>query len=263
MANEPLNQKVETKAEPQVQKPVEQPKVEQQPEVKVDEDEAFINSLLEEVDTEEQSNKLTPEEQLLKNKNAELARKRRAAELAVAQGTKPVEEKVEGSTIQQPTPQTTQEEAKKPEEKVQEAPKEEPKVEQPQQVDVNALGKQLVEFKSKYPDIDLAQLDNDKAFKKFIDGKLLGKKDFIKLYEEYVELKAEITGSEVQVVRNNYQKSQSSSGKATGSVDVSSEVFSEEELRRVASRLPFMSTKEAAKIEAKLKKSIAYYESKK
>lgn len=261
MANEPLNQKVETKAEPQVQKPVEQPKVEAP---KVDEDEQFINSLLEDVGTEAQSGTITPEQQRLINKNAEEARKRRAAEAAAAQGSQVVETKVEGSTIQQPTPtaQPTEQpkvEAPKPEEK----PKEEPKVENQQKVDVNALGKQLVDFKAKYPDIDLATLDGDKAFKKFIDGKLLGKKDFTTLYEEYVELKAEITGKEVKVVQTNYQKAQSSTGKSTGSVDISTEVYSEEELRRIALKLPFMSAKDAAKIEGKLKKSIAFYESKK
>jgi hypothetical protein len=40
-------------------------------------------------------------------------------------------------------------------------------------------------------------------------------------------------------------------------------VFSEEELRKISSRLPFMNQKEALKIEEKLKKSIAYYDSKK
>lgn len=213
-----------------------------QPVVEQDEDEEFINSLLEGADTEEEENE---EEKRRKNKDAEEARKRRAAEAKAK-----VEPKVdEVKTEQQVEPQPEV----KPEQKVE--------VETPNQ-DVNRLGEQLVQFKSKYPDLDLAQLDADKAFKKFIDGKLLGKKDFTKLYEEYVELKAEITGVEQNVVRNNYQKAKSSSGSSIAPIEASGEIYSEEELKKIAKRLPFMQPSEANQVEVKLRKSIAYYEGK-
>ena len=245
MANEKDTEKV-------VQKPAEvKPEVTQEPKVeakvveKLDDDEEFINSLLEDVDTEKEVED-NEEQQRQKNKDAEEARKRRAAEAKA----KADEEAAKKAELQAKVVAT---EPAKPEEQVKPQP----------QPDVNKLGQQLVDFKTKYPDIDLSQLDGDKAFKKFIDGKLLGKKDFTNLYEEYVELKAEITGVEQKVVRNNYQKAQSSSGSSISPVANRGEVFSEEELRKVASRLPTMNPKEAAKIEEKLKKSIAYYESKK
>jgi hypothetical protein len=91
---------------------------------------------------------------------------------------------------------------------------------------------------------------------------LLGKKDFTKLYEEYVELKSEITGVELNIVRNNYQKAQSSSGSSIAPIEASGEIYSEEELRKIAKRLPFMQPSEANQVEVKLRKSIAYYEGK-
>ena len=245
MATENIKPTVEEK---KVETPVEQPKEKvEAPKPTVDEDEEFINSLLEDVDTEEKE-ELTEEQKRQKNKDAEEARKRRAAEAkakADAEAAKQAELQAKVTVTEEQKP------------KVEEKPVEKP------QTDVNRLGEQLVDFKSKYPDVDLAQLDNDKTFKKFIDGKLLGKKDFTKLYEEYVELKAEITGTEIKAVQTNYQKAKSSSGSSVSPVSSSAEVFSEEELRRVAARLPTMNPREAAKIEEKLRKSIAYYDSKK
>lgn len=234
MANEGDNDKVITKeAEPT------EPELEEED---GEDDDEFINSLLEDVDTEEEQDK-QDEEQRRKNKDAEEARKRRAAEAKAKAEAKP--QQPVASSEEKPVVEET------------------PKQEEPNEPDVNRLGQQLVDFKAKYPEVDLANLDNDKAFKKFIDGKLLGKKDFTKLYEEYVELKSEITGVELKTVQSNYQKAQSSSGSSISPIVNPSEVFSEEELRKVSQRLPFMSPKEAASIEAKLKKSIAYYEGKK
>jgi hypothetical protein len=188
----------------------------------------------------EEKPKLT-EEQLRKNKNAEEARKRREAEAKAAK-TEAVE---------------TTEEAKKPAETEEQPASEEaapdPKVEQ-----VNKLGEQLVQFKQKYPDVDLAQLDGDKAFKRFIDGRVLGKKDFTTLYEEYQEFRSEM-GLTVQQ-QNNQIKSQASTGSPTSSATSGADVFSQDEMRRISERLPFMSPREAAKIEQKLKRSIQYYD---
>jgi len=232
--------KVETPKE-EVKEKVETPKTSTE-----NEDEDFINSLLEDVDTQEKQDE-NDEEQRRKNKDAEEARKRRAAEAKAKADAEAAKQAELQAKVAEPA------EAK---------PVEEKPVEQPKQ-DVNKLGQQLVDFKSKYPEIDLAQLDGDKAFKKYIDGKLLGKKDFTALYEEYVELKSEITGVEQKVIKTNYQKAQSSSGSSVSPVANRGEVFSEEELRKIASRLPTMNPKEAAKIEEKLKKSIAYYDSNK
>jgi hypothetical protein len=188
----------------------------------------------------EEKPKLT-EEQLRKNKNAEEARKRREAEAKAAKQEAVV----------------PPEEAKKPAETEAQPASEEaapdPKVEQ-----VNKLGEQLVQFKQKYPDVDLAQLDGDKAFKRFIDGRILGKKDFTTLYEEYQEFRSEM-GLTVQQ-QNNQIKSQASTGSPTSSATSGADVFSQDEMRRISERLPFMSPKEAAKIEQKLKRSIQYYD---
>jgi hypothetical protein len=251
MATEQEQPKVEEK---KVETPVEQPKAKvEAPKPVVDEDEEFINSLLEDVGSEK-TVELTEEQQRQKNKDAEEARKRKAAEAkakADAEAAKQAELQAKVTTTEQTQPEQ------------QVKPQETTKPQQNNAENVNQLGQQLVEFKSKYPDIDLAQLDGDKAFKKFIDGKLLGKKHFTKLYEEYVELKAEITGTEAKVIQTKYQKANSSSGSSVSAASTSSEVFSEEELRKVAARLPTMNPKEAAKIEEKLKKTIAFYDSKK
>lgn len=218
------------------------------------EDEEFINSLLGANDDEEEAKK-AEEAQRLKNKNAEEARKRREAEAkaAKAQEEEPKEEE----------PQ--EEEAVETKEEVEEEVKEEPKVEakeEPKEENVNKLGKQLVSFKNKYPQVDLEQLDQDKAFKRYIDGKLLGTKDFTKLYEEFVEMKAEIQGVESNTIQRNYIKAQSSSGTSTSTNATAGDVFSEEELRKLSQRIPVMNPKDVAKLEEKLKRSIAYYEKK-
>jgi hypothetical protein len=194
-----------------------------------------------EVPKVEEKPKLT-EEQLRKNKNAEEARKRREAEAKA----------VKTETVA-PT-----EEAKKPAEPIVEPASEkpaDPKVEQ-----VNKLGEQLVQFKQKYPDVDLAKLDGDKAFKRFIDGRVLGKKDFTTLYEEYQEFRSEM-GVTVQQ-QNNQIKSQAATGSSVSSVADVNDVFSEDELRKLSERLPFMNPKEASKIDGKLQRSIRYYEKK-
>lgn len=207
----------------------------------VQDDEQFINSLLG-TDEEAEEAAKAEEAQRIKNKNAEEARKRREAE-AKLQAEEAVEE----------TPVETQQEQPKVEEVKKEPVKES---------NVNRLGEQLVEFKRKYPDIDLAQLDEDRAFKRYIDGKLLGSKDFTALYEEFLEFKAEISGVETQAVQRNYIKAQSSSGSSTSTSTTTGDIFSEEELRQLSGRLPLMNPKDAAKIEEKLKRSIAYYDKK-
>lgn len=207
-----------------------------------DSDEQFINSLLG-TDEPEDEAAAAEEAQRIKNKNAEEARKRREAE-AKAQA------EAEASAVEE-TPQEVKEE-----------PKVEEAAEKPKETNVNRLGEQLVEFKRKYPDIELQQLDEDKAFKRFIDGKLLGSKDFTALYEEFIDFKAELTGVETQAIQRNYIKAQSSSGSSTSTSTTTGDVFSEEEMRQLSARIPVMNPRDVAKIEEKLKRSIAYYDKK-
>jgi hypothetical protein len=145
----------------------------------LDEDEQFINSLLHVEDEEEEERKVQ-EAQRIKNKNAEEARKRREAEAKLAKDEEPEDD------LEEEASEEVQEE--KVEAQVVKTQVEEVKT-KPKEDNVNRLGKQLVSFKQKYPEIDLEQLDQDKAFKRYIDGKLLGSKDFASLYEDFVEMK--------------------------------------------------------------------------
>lgn len=207
-------------------------------------DEEFINSLL---GTDDEEDEKAEEALRIKNKNAEEARKRREAE-AKAQAE---QQKVEDAKVEE-TPKV--EEAKQ--EQVEEVK------EQPKKQDVNRLGEQLVEFKKKYPEIDLQELDNDRTFKRYIDGKLLGSRDFTALYEEFVEFKADLSGVETQAIQRNYIKAQSSSGSSTSTSTTTGDIFSEEEMKQLSSRLPLMNPKDISKVEEKLKRSIAYYDKK-
>lgn len=209
-------------------------------------DEQFINSLLG-TDEPEGEAAAAEEAQRIKNKNAEEARKRREAEAKAQAEAQPVEE----APAQEETAQEVKEE-----------PKVEEAAEKPKENNVNRLGEQLVEFKRKYPDIELQQLDEDKAFKRFIDGKLLGSKDFTALYEEFIDFKAELTGVESQTIQRNYIKAQSSSGSSTSTSTTTGDIYSEEEMRQLSGRIPLMNPRDVAKIEEKLKRSIAYYDKK-
>jgi hypothetical protein len=215
--------------------------------VKEPTDEEYFSDLLQNDDDLKKVPTPPSEEQLRKNKDAEEARKRREAEAKQ-------KKEAEAKPVEQP------EVAKKPAEPVVQPesvkPAEDPKAQQ-----VNKLGEQLVQFKQKFPDVDLAQLDQDKSFKRFIDGKLLGKKDFSTLYQEYQEFKNEMLG--VQQANNNAVKSQASTGSSVSTANVGNDVYSEDELRRISEKLPFMSPREAAKVESKLKRSIQFYDNKK
>jgi hypothetical protein len=207
-------------------------------------DEEFINSLL---GTDDEEDEKAEEAIRIKNKNAEEARKRRESEAK----TQAEQQQVEDAKVEE-TPKV--EEAKK-------EPVEEVK-EQPKKQDVNRLGEQLVEFKKKYPEIDLQELDNDRTFKRYIDGKLLGSRDFTALYEEFIEFKADLSGVETQAIQRNYIKAQSSSGSSTSTSTTTGDIFSEEEMKQLSGRLPLMNPKDLSKVEEKLKRSIAYYDKK-
>lgn len=207
-------------------------------------DDEFIESLLGKDDDE-----LDEEEKRRKNKDAEEARKRREAK---AKEKKEEEER----KAKEEADKKAKEDAKAKEEEDKAKAKEEERADK-----VNTLGEQLVNFKTKHPDVDIAELDKDKAFKTFIDGKLLGKKDFTQLYEEYIEFRSDISGVGKEDVEKNFRKAQSSSGSSRqGSDNLQGEIYTQEEMKRIADRLPFMSQQEAEKVGEKLDKSIAYYE---
>jgi len=131
----------------------------------------------------------------------------------------------------------------------------------------NELGRQLVDFKKKYPDVDLAALDNDKRFARFIEGKLLGKKDFTQLYEEYVDFVKEIGGTAgIDIQKEHMLKERSSSGSSRSSggyVSGDTDVYSERDLEKIAARIPFMTEREVMQVLPKFEKSIEFYKNKK
>ena len=75
-------------------------------------------------------------------------------------------------------------------------------------------------------------------------------------------MKAEISGVEQEVIRKNHKKANSGSGSSKGGGTTPAAIYSEEELRKVSAKLPFMSRKDAAKVEERISKSIAYYDKK-
>lgn len=214
-------------------------------------DESFFQDLLDGFDDEEEENDDSSDQQTekekeeqaeserIKNKNAEEARKRREAE---AKAKKEAEEKAK---------REAEEKAKKKETR---------------ESNEEKLGKQLLEFTKKYPDVDLRELDNDPNFKRFIDGKLLGKKDFIELYEDFTALKKNLSGkSQEEIERDYYKKSRSAVGSlGTGASATNvGDIYSEDELEKLAARLPLMNDAEAEKIMEKFQKSIDFYSKKK
>lgn len=183
-----------------------------------------------EEETEEEKNKRSQ-----KNKDAEEARKRREAE---AKAKKALEQK-------KAKEKEDAEKAKSAKEK-----------------QTETLGKQLEDFKKDYPDVDLKALDSDKSFKKFIDGKLLGRKDFKGLYKDYLEFRSELTGKSEDELESDYRvKAQASSGSTTSKQDTgpNEDVYSEQEYNDIVAKLPFMLPEEAEKVLDKLDRSTKYY----
>jgi len=219
-------------------------------------DESFFQDLLDGFDDDEDeenddsSDQQTKKEkqaesERIKNKNAEEARKRREAE---EKAKKEAEEKAK---------KEAEEKAKLESEK---------KKKETRESNEEKLGKQLLEFTKKYPDIELRELDNDPNFKKFIDGQLLGKKHFIELYEDFTALKKNLSGkSQEEIERDYHKKSRSavgSLGTGASATDVG-DIYSEDELEKLAAKLPLMNDAEADKIMAKFQKSIDFYSKKK
>jgi len=123
------------------------------------------------------------------------------------------------------------------------------------------LGEQLSNFKKEMPEVDLKELDNDKSFKKYINGKLLGKQTFIELYKEYLEVKSDLSGKTKDEIQTNYQKkAQASSGSSKANAETNpASVYSEEEYNKIMARLPYMSDEESTKVMEKFDRTTKHY----
>lgn len=181
-------------------------------------------------DSEVEEKELSEEEQREKNKNAEEARKRRAKE---------AREKEEEEARQE------KEERKK----------------EFEETNVNKLGEQLSEFTKAYPNVDLAKLDSDENFKNYIDGKLLGRKDFTELYEDYIDLMSSVSDSEEVKLRHQI-KSQASSGTTHSSGEGVPEIYSEEDFNKLVERMPTMKQSEIDSVWEKFQNSLKFYKKK-
>lgn len=240
--------------------PEEEAEAQKQADAEKNSDDTFINDLLNPVSGNEEEE--TEEQKRQKNKNAEEARKRREAE-AKAKADSESKAKAEAESKAKADKEAADAKAKSDKEAADKKAAEDAerkKEDDAQKEKVNVLGAQLVDFKAKYPDVDLAELDKDRSFKTFIDGKLLGKKDFTKLYEDYLDMKSEISGADKNESAKNYQKANSSSGSSKTNSIAPSDVYSEEELKSVSEKLPYMSAKDASKVSGKIEASIAYYD---
>jgi len=216
----------------------------------VDEEQDFFKDVLDEPEVEEEEKLVVEGEETeqqkkdrsQKNIDAEAKRKRLEAE---AKAQKALEEK------------KAKEEAEAKKQKEAEDKQKEAKDKQ-----LGSLGKQLDEFKKDFPDVDLKELDNDKSFKKYINGKLLGKQHFTDLYKEYLEVRSELSGKSKEEVETNYKKkADSSSGSSTPKAETNpNDVYSEEEYNKIIAKLPYMSDAETKKVMAKFDKSTKFYQ---
>lgn len=215
------------------------------------EDLDFINSLLttpEDEHAQHKEEQVPPqpsEEELLKKKNAEEAQKRRdreAKEKAEAEAKAKAEEEAKAKA--------EEEERKKAEE---ERAKSESASKQDSQVIL--LAKQIADFKVKHPEIDLTKLQKDADFTEYISGKILGKKNFNDLYEDYVGFVSRVGGKlPEEVMKNAFKASSGSSSKGAGNTGV----YSLEELNKKARHYSSLSTEEREKYH----RSIAYHDKK-
>lgn len=231
------------------------------------EDLDFINSLLTPTEDENAQNKegqVPPqpsEEELLKKKNAEEAQKRRdreAKEKAEAEAKAKAEEEAKAKAEAEAKEKAEAEaKAKAEEEERKKAEEERAKSESASKQDsqVVLLAKQIADFKVKHPEIDLAKLQKDADFTEYISGKILGKKNFNDLYEDYVGFVSRVGGKlPEEVMKNAFKASSGSSLKGAGNADI----YSLDELNKKARHYASLSTEERAKYH----RSIAYHDKK-
>lgn len=206
--------------------------------------------------------KAQKEEERKKNKDAEEARKRREAE-AKAKAEEEAKAKAKAEEEAKAKAKAEEEAKAKAEAEKNKTKTESKNVKQTSDAS-KKLGEELVEFKKKHSEVDLVELDKDAKFKKYISGKLLGKQNFTQLYEEYIELRSEFSGKSQEELRKEYErKAQSGSGSSKSNESiVPNDVFTEQELRDIARKMPFMKQKDVDKIDEKIKRSVAFHNKK-
>lgn len=221
----------------------------------------FINSLLNpepepEPETEtELTEAEKAEAEALKKKNAEEAQKRREREAKekAEKETRELEEKAKAEAkakAEQEAKQKTEEETRAKSES-----------EKQRENQVTELAKQIADFRIKNPEIDIEKLQKDTNFTEYLSGKLLGKKTFTELFESYNAFVNRIGGvsPKEQYSKNADKPSSKSANKGT---TLPEDVYTEEEMERIARKMPFMSRQELEKINEKLNRSMAYYNKK-
>ncbi len=216
----------------------------------VDEEQDFFKDVLddpeveeaEKLDAEGDETKEQKKDRPQKNIDAEAKRKRLEAEAKAQKALEEKKAKEEAEAQKQKEAEDKQREAREKQ--------------------LSSLGKQLDEFKTDFPDVDLKELDKDKSFKRYIDGKLLGKKHFTDLYKEYLEMRSELSGKSKEEVERNYRKkAESSSGSSVPKSETNpNDVYSEEEYNQIIAKLPYMSDAEVGKVMEKFDRSTKYYQ---
>lgn len=216
-----------------------------------EEDNEFLRSL-EEIDNQEKGDEPNDEDEeakaealRIKNKNAEEARKRRESE-AKAKAKAEAESKAK------------EEEAKKAKEESQVEDEESKEITPQQQV------KDLI---TKYPALDLGELDKNENFQEYLQGKWVkGGKNITEIYEAYLSYEARLTKQDKADVEKQYQKKSTpslkgSSGGNGGTTKVE-DVYTKEELESLSAKMPYMNPKQYASIEEKYERSIKYHRKK-
>lgn len=204
-----------------------------------DDDNEFLKSL-EEIDDEEKGDEPNEEAKAealrIKNKNAEEARKRRESEAKAKAKAK-------------------EEEANKAKEESQ-VEDEELKEITPQQ--------QVKDLITKYPNLDLGELDNNENFQEYLQGKWVkGGKSITEIYEAYLGYEARLTKQDKAEVEKQYQKKSTpslrGSNGGTGGTTKVEDVYTREELESLSVKMPYMNPKQYASIEEKYERSIKYH----
>ena len=158
------------------------------------------------------------QEQLQKNKNAEEARKRREQK-----------QKLEKQQAMQET-------------------------EQSEESEQESILKQVEDLKTKYPEVEVEKLNNDKDFVEYIDGRWgKGGKTLTELYESYTSLVARLTQSKTEKVKAT------PSLKGASSVGGNDDYYTKEELATLRVKMPYMTTKQYNAVAEKYKQSIKYH----
>lgn len=207
-------------------------------------DDAFLESL-ESLDEEksEEERKKEEEELKIKNKNAEEARKRREAEAKkVEEEARLEKERLEQEELNKKTKEEEESKAKKEEGK------------SPQE--------QVKDLVSKYPDINLKELDSNEDFQDYLQGKWVsGGKSITEIYENFVVFKSRISKQPKEEVEKQYKKNSTPAikNKSGGGGGGNDDVFTIEEMEKIAEKMPFMNSKQYAEIESKLERSIKHH----